>query len=76
MKIDANLASLYANQGYLVIPGFKSAAEIAALRGRALQIVDAFDPGEQRPVFTTEEQQRHVDDYFLDGTAPKAGTRC
>jgi len=66
MKIDANLASQYADQGYLVIPGFKSAAEIAALRGRALQIVDAFDPGEQRPVFTTEEQQRHVDDYFLD----------
>ncbi|MCE4556297.1 phytanoyl-CoA dioxygenase family protein [Roseateles cellulosilyticus] len=59
-------ASRYADQGYLVIPGFKPAAEIAALRERALQIVDAFDPGEQRPVFTTEEQQRHVDDYFLD----------
>src|SRR5438270_659023 len=56
----------YAEQGFLVLPGFKSAAEIAALRERALQIVDAFDPGEQRPVFTTEEQQRHVDDYFLD----------
>lgn len=56
----------YAEQGFLVIPGFKTAAEIAALRERALQIVDGFDPGEQRPVFTTEEQQRHVDDYFLD----------
>ncbi|HEY8879515.1 MAG TPA: phytanoyl-CoA dioxygenase family protein [Roseateles sp.] len=66
MKIDANLASVYAEQGYLVIPGFKTAADIAALRRRALDIVDAFDPGEQRPVFTTEEQQRHVDDYFLD----------
>ena len=66
MKIDADLASVYAEQGFLVIPGFKSAADIAALRERALQIVDAFDPGEQRPVFTTEEQQRHVDDYFID----------
>ncbi|MBV8034372.1 phytanoyl-CoA dioxygenase family protein [Roseateles sp.] len=66
MKIDADRASLYAEQGYLVIPGFKSAADIAALRERALAIVDAFDPGERRPVFTTEEQQRHVDDYFLD----------
>lgn len=63
MHIDAEP---YAEQGFLVIPGFKGAAEIAALRARALEIVDAFDPGEQRPVFTTEEQQRHVDDYFLD----------
>ena len=63
MTLDA---ARYAEQGFLVIPGFKPAAEIAALRERALQIVDAFDPGEQRPVFTTEEQQRHVDDYFLD----------
>lgn len=63
MQIDAQR---YAEQGFLVIPGFKAAAELARLRERALQIVDAFDPGEQRPVFTTEEQQRHVDDYFLD----------
>jgi phytanoyl-CoA hydroxylase len=55
----------YDEQGFLILPGFKPAAEIAALRARALEIVDAFDPGEQRPVFTTEEQQRHVDDYFL-----------
>ena len=63
MKIDA---ARYADQGFLVVPGFKSAEDIAALRARALALVDAFDPGEQRPVFTTEEQQRHVDDYFLD----------
>jgi len=63
MNIDADR---YAEQGFLVIPRFKSATDIAALRARALQIVEAFDPGEQRPVFTTEEQQRHVDDYFLD----------
>lgn len=63
MKIDA---ARYAEQGFLVVPGFKSAEDIAVLRARALALVDAFDPGEQRPVFTTEEQQRHVDDYFLD----------
>jgi phytanoyl-CoA hydroxylase len=66
MSTASEFAASYAEQGFLVIPGFKSAADIAALRERALQIVDAFDPGEQRPVFTTEEQQRHVDDYFLD----------
>lgn len=30
--------------GYLVLPGFKNAAEIFALRARAGEIVDAFDP--------------------------------
>ena len=66
MNLTYAQQAAYADQGFLVIPGFKSAADIAALRERALQIVDAFDPGEQRPVFTTEEQQRHVDDYFID----------
>jgi phytanoyl-CoA hydroxylase len=66
MKLSAADQARYAEQGFLIRPGFKPAAEIAALRQRALEIVDDFDPGEQRPVFTTEEQQRHVDDYFLN----------
>ena len=66
MTLTPDQRAAYDSQGFLVIPGFKAAADIAALRQRALDLVDAFDPGEQRPVFTTEEQQRHVDDYFLD----------
>ena len=66
MILSASQQAAFADQGFLILPGFKSAHEIAALRGRALEIVDAFDPGEQRPVFSTEEQQRHVDDYFID----------
>jgi phytanoyl-CoA hydroxylase len=53
----------YQRDGFIVIPGFKSASEIAALRERAAQIVDAFDPAESRSVFTTREQ--HADDWFL-----------
>ena len=56
----------YREQGYLVLPGFKSAAEIAAVRARAEQIVEAFDASENKPVFSTQEQDRKVDDYFLD----------
>jgi phytanoyl-CoA hydroxylase len=63
--LSAKQVATFAEQGFLVLPGFKPAAEIAALRQRAVEIVDAFDPGAQRPVFSTEEQQRHVDDYFL-----------
>ena len=56
----------FREQGYLVLPGFKSAAEIAAVRARAGEIVEAFDASGNRPVFTTQEQDRKVDDYFLD----------
>ncbi len=52
--------------GYAILPGFKSAADIAALRAAAQRIVDAFEPPPRAPVFTTNEQTRAVDDYFLD----------
>lgn len=55
----------YQRDGYLVLPGFKSAADIAALRARAAQIVDAFDPSAAAGIFTTREQERRADDYFL-----------
>ena len=53
----------YQQDGYLVLPGFKTGAEIASLRERAAQIVEAFDPAESRSVFTTREQR--ADDWFL-----------
>lgn len=59
----------YREQGFLILPGFKSAADIAAVRARAEQIVEAFDPSENKPVFSTQEQDRKVDDYFLDSAA-------
>lgn len=63
----------YQDDGFLVLPDFKTAAEIAALRQRAQEIVDEFDPGETRSIFTTQEQARHTDDYFM-GSADKI--RC
>lgn len=55
----------YQRDGYLVLPAFKSAADIAALRARAAQIVDAFDPSAAAGIFTTREQEKRADDYFL-----------
>lgn len=55
----------YQRDGYLVLPDFKSAAEIAALRQRAADIVDAFDPGASQGIFSTREQEKKADDYFL-----------
>lgn len=53
-------------QGYLALPHFKSATEIAALRARAEAMVQAFDPASSKTVFTTNDQVRTVDRYFLD----------
>jgi phytanoyl-CoA hydroxylase len=57
--------SQYQRDGFLVIPDFKSLDEIAALRRRAEEIVDAFDPAESRAIFTTKDQARASDAWFL-----------
>ena len=44
----------YDRDGFIVLPDFKDAAQIAALRARAEAIVDAFDPDESRAIFTTQ----------------------
>jgi phytanoyl-CoA hydroxylase len=55
----------FAEQGFLVIPGFKSAKEVRRLRARAETIVDAFDPSESISIFTTRDESTKNDDYFL-----------
>ncbi|OGB04296.1 MAG: phytanoyl-CoA dioxygenase [Burkholderiales bacterium RIFCSPHIGHO2_12_FULL_69_20] len=52
--------ALYQTEGYLVLPGFKTAAEVAALRQRALQIVEAFDAHSHRAIFSTSDQARKL----------------
>ena len=42
------------------------AFQIAALRARAQQIVEAFDPATSKTIFTTNDQTRTIDRYFLD----------
>ena len=55
----------YQRNGFLVLPDFKGAAEIAALRARAERIVAEFDAGASRAIFTTRAQEKKTDDYFL-----------
>ena len=56
----------YDRDGFLILPGFKSAADIQAVRRRAGEIVDAFDPAESRSIFTTSDQGKRTDRWFLD----------
>lgn len=55
----------FERDGYVVVPGFKSADEIAALRQRAAEIVNEFDPNQNRTIFTTRDQVTATDEYFL-----------
>jgi phytanoyl-CoA hydroxylase len=64
----------YQADGYLVLPGFKSADEVAALRQRAQQIVEAFDADSHHAIFSTSDQaRRSAGDDFL---ASAEGIQC
>ena len=56
----------FETQGFLVLKRFKSAGQIEDLRQRANELVEAFDPESTRSVFTTNDQVRLIDRYFLD----------
>ena len=55
----------YRRNGYAVLPGFKTARDVAALQQRAAEIVDAFDPT-GAGIFTTRDQAQNSDAYFLE----------
>ena len=55
----------YADDGYLVLEAFKTPDEIERLRARAAEILRDFDASKTRAIFTTDDQARRTDDYFL-----------
>src|SRR5215213_551630 len=58
--------SAYERDGLLVLDDFVAGEECDRLRARADELVEAFEPGEVLSVFTTREQTRKSDEYFLD----------
>jgi phytanoyl-CoA hydroxylase len=58
--------SAYERDGFLVLEDFVAAPECDRLRARAEGLVEAFEPGEVLSVFTTREQARRSDEYFLE----------
>ena len=63
--LNPNQVSRYQDEGFLVLPGFRSAAAVAGLRRRAREIAAAFIADGARSVFTTREQARSADAAFL-----------
>jgi phytanoyl-CoA hydroxylase len=69
MELSRTQRDAFERDGYLVIPGVKSADEIAALRERAEAIVEAFDEREPMTIFTTADERTKSDAYFLTSGA-------
>ena len=62
---DAMLAA-YRNAGVIVLERFVTVDECRALQQRALELVDEFDPDEERTVFSTTHNEQQVDRYFIE----------
>jgi phytanoyl-CoA hydroxylase len=58
-------ARQWQRDGYLVLPGFKSAAETQAACRRAAEIVAAFTPGADTGTFSTRDRSRVADAALL-----------
>lgn len=56
----------YERDGFLVLPAFASPEACAALRERAHRLIATAPPREGVSVFTTAEQDRVSDDWFLE----------
>jgi phytanoyl-CoA hydroxylase len=56
----------YEEDGYLVLRDFVEASACDSLRNRAAELVHDFDPQGLVSIFSTREQTRTSDDYFLE----------
>ena len=64
-RLTADQISQYERDGFLVIEDFVTAEACDRLRSRAEMLVAAFDPAGYASIFSTREQTRTSDDYFL-----------
>src|SRR2546423_1438197 len=65
-QLNAQQLAQYERDGLLVLADFVSLSDCAALRARAAELVAAFDPAGVVSIFSTHEQTRTSDEYFLD----------
>ena len=66
MTLTTHQRAQYDRDGFLVIRDFADAASCDALRTRAEELVHDFDPSGIVSIFSTHEQSRLSDDYFLN----------
>ena len=64
MLSESQIAS-FNQDGYLVIENFLGKDQRRDLMNRAEEMIDDFDPSASHSIFTTNEQERTSDEYFL-----------
>jgi phytanoyl-CoA hydroxylase len=65
MTISEQQIAQYIDTGFFVLEDFASESDCDNLRARAQELVQEFDPAEVVSIFTTREQNRIADEYFL-----------
>jgi phytanoyl-CoA hydroxylase len=66
MGLSSQQLASYEDDGFLVIEDFASHEECERLKMRAEELVRDFDPQRVISIFSTREQTRTSDDYFLE----------
>ncbi|HEV2828655.1 MAG TPA: phytanoyl-CoA dioxygenase family protein [Pyrinomonadaceae bacterium] len=66
MSLTAEQLAQYQRDGFLVLRDFVAAAACDRLRTRAEELVHEFDPSGLVSIFSTHEQNRLTNDYFLN----------
>lgn len=66
LSVISHARENFERDGYLKLPGFVPIERCRELRSHTMSLVSGFVPDVQtRSIFTTKEQTRHSDDYFL-----------
>src|SRR6185503_19901969 len=65
MSISKEQVAQYNDAGFVVLERFADESACNRLRERAAEMVQEFDPREVVSVFSTHEQNRLTDEYFL-----------
>lgn len=66
MPLSSNQLAAYDRDGFLVLENFVDAKACDRLRSRAAELVREFDPAGLVSIFSTREQTRTSDEYFLE----------
>lgn len=65
-RLTDEMKRAYAEDGFLVLTGYKSARECDRLRQRMVELIDDFDVSGHASIFETGSQSHAKDDYFRE----------
>ena len=65
-SLSPDMVAAYHDAGVIVLHDFVSVDACIALRQRALELVEAFDPATVKCVFSTASDEHQADDYFIE----------